>query len=71
MNSGVNSFISTGAMFSMTAFSPPRAGSDDHGPCCPARDQPARDEPLRLHFDGAEIMNVKRIRTNPPSAMST
>ena len=72
VNSGVNSLVSTGAMFSMTlCFASTSQDPMMTAPAAPhGISQPATNQsgfiPMALN-----IMNVKKVMTNPPSAMST
>ena len=67
VNNGVNSLVSTGAMFSMTLC----FASTSHEPMMngsgrSARDQPALNEPLRVHFDGGEH-HQRKAREDAPA----
>ncbi len=72
MKSGVNNLVSTGAMFSMTlCFA---STSQDPMMTAPAAPQGMSQGPTNhagFLSIAANIMNVKILRTPPPSAMST
>ena len=72
MNSGVNSLVSTGAMFSMTlCFASTSQDPMMTAPAAPhGISQPATNQSGFMSM-ARNIMNVKRMTTNPPSAMST
>ena len=72
MNSGVNSLVSTGAMFSMTlCFASTSQDPTMTAPAAPhGISQPATNQSGFMSM-ARNIMNVKRMTTNPPSAMST
>jgi hypothetical protein len=63
VNSGVNSLVSTGAMFSMTLC----FASTSQDPMMTAPAAPhgtaSPDEPLRVHLDGREHHQRKGVRT--------
>ena len=71
-NNGVNSLASTGAMFSMTlCFASTSQDPMMTAPAAPhGTSQPPINRSAFISMD-ANIITVKPIRTNPPSAMST
>ena len=72
VNSGVNSLVSTGAMFSMTLCL--ASTSQDAMMTAPAAphgiSQPATNQSAFISM-AANIIKVKPVKTPPPSAMST
>jgi len=72
VNSGVNSRVNTGAMFSMTlCFASTSQDAMMTAPAAPhGSNQPATNHAGFMPM-ARNIMNVKLVRTPPPSAMST
>ncbi len=72
VNSGVNSLVSTGAMFSMTlCFASTSQDPMMTAPAAPhGISQPATNQSGFISM-AENIMNVKAVVTPPPSAMST
>ena len=72
VNSGVNSLVSTGAMFSMTlCFASTSQDPTMMAPAAPhGMSQRATNQSGFMSM-ARNIMNVKSTKVNPPSAMST